>query len=1192
MYLKSLEILGFKSFADRIYLEFEPGLTAIVGPNGCGKSNVSDAVRWVIGEQSAKALRGAKMEDCIFNGTDDRKPLGMAEVSLTLGDCDDLQDMGYHEITVTRRVFRSGEGQYFLNKAPCRLRDIQRLFMDTGVGAASYSLMEQGRIDQVLSSRPEDRRAIFEQASGITKFKTDRLEAIRKLDHTEANLLRLADVIREVKRQIGSLQRQAGKARRYKELRDRLRRYDLAAARDRLHALETEKTQVETDLARARADIERTATATRACEEETTEMRSALSATERDAAAALEAGQHARQRLHHTREMIQVNRQRIQEYQSFSERDTRDMESLGRHIEEHRAQAATAATQIEEQSAVREREETLFRAAAAAVEANRARMEESRHSLRRWREEAVQQESLGARLRNRLIEIEAREKAAALQREKLLAEKSRLASVVQTYETRQTELGGQLEEIRRAVEEKAEQLEAARDRKTEHDERLHALRQEESRLKSQRAAKWAGIEFLQEAQAAGQGFSPGARLALDAANPLGLDASRVLGALAATVEAEAEYKTPLLAALKSWSDAVLVLDREMALQLVSALRDREDGAARLLVADGAPPEALPAEAARGCRLLDHVSVEERVQPLFERLLGGTFVVESLDEIPDPIAAGATYVTRDGVVVRADGSYDVCREHRQDENPLVRKHALDQAEREHARLETRVRDCLAEMEKTTALCAELSRVAEELRRDLDERRRQVALKEGEWQVVADEVRQARERLRTVGTEWDELTRNAAESDAGAEQAALTEQIEQTKARCEEAAERLALETDALQETELGHEALQKEASERRACFADAAQELENLRNRHRFLQARIEEMSAALEGRRQGIDSHRTAVQELEELIHTAENQIDDLKRQEEEKRARAEVLKTEGAGQAERLAEFEKTLTASRSLLDALKKKDTDLEVRLAENRLRHQNLIERVTAAYSIGADAVMLEPEPAWEGEKPAPDALDAEIAEMRAKIEAMGPVNLVAIDELRELEERYAFLAAQEEDLVKAKSDLLEMIRKISETTSEMFRSTFDRINANFEIMFKQLFNGGSAKLALSDESNILECGIDIVVRPPGKRLQNISLLSGGERTLTAVALLFAIYLCKPSPFCLLDELDAALDESNIARFVKTLQGFLDQSQFVVITHNRQTIAAANTLYGVTMPQKGVSKIMSMKFKEAEKVAEKSA
>ncbi|MBU1693520.1 MAG: AAA family ATPase [Verrucomicrobia bacterium] len=451
MYLKQLELIGFKSFADRTRLDFEPGLTAIVGPNGCGKSNLADAVRWVLGEQSAKALRGSKMEDCIFNGADTHKPMGMAEVSMTFANCESILSTEFNEVTVTRRVFRDGEGNYFINKTPCRLKDIQRLFMDTGIGTDSYSILEQGRIDLILSSHPEDRREVFEEASGITKFKADKKEAIRKLEHTETNLLRLADIIREVRRQIISLQRQAGKARRYQTIQEQLRGIDLFATRERLEILDREIAQLESRLASlseheeaVRADVEQT-------EQEATRNRAALSAAEQTIAQAMEASLRARTDLDRARELIQVNEDRIRELQSLSERDRHDAEEGRQRIEQHRAALEGLAVQLNEALAVRDAAEIELRERTAELSAHEDKIAACRRLLHELSEETIDVESRVSRLQNELYDLEAGERTATVRRERLSAEQAELHHTVDLFASRQAEMTESLNALQEEV---------------------------------------------------------------------------------------------------------------------------------------------------------------------------------------------------------------------------------------------------------------------------------------------------------------------------------------------------------------------------------------------------------------------------------------------------------------------------------------------------------------------------------------------------------------------------------------------------------------------------------------------------------------------------------------------------------------------------------------------------------------------
>jgi len=1181
LYLKSLEMIGFKSFAAKTKLDFEPGLTAIVGPNGCGKSNIADAFRWVLGEQSAKALRGAKMEDCIFNGTDTRKPLGMAEVSVTFTDCESALGTEYHEVTITRRVFRSGEGQYFINKTPCRLKDIQRLFMDTGIGTDSYSLMEQGRIDQVLSAHPEDRRTIFEEASGITKYKADKKEALRKLEQTEANLLRLADVIREVKRQIGSLQRQAGKARRYQEIRDELRRLDVFSTRRRLESaaaliagMERDAAALGARLAEAHAELEE-------MERGNAVLRESLMQTEREIGAVLEAGMQARGRLDHARELIQVNRQRIEEYRGLSERDSREIEQAQTLLAERRAALAEHERQNAAAAAERQRAAAAQAASSRALEEHRGRMEALRAEIQKRRAEALDLEGLLFRLQNELVEHEARERNTVLQRERLAAEQSQLARLTAAYDKRQGALTAELAALRHAAEESRQALSEQERRREELARRLAELQQQSAEDEQRLAAGRARLELLGDAAETQSDFPAGARRLLDAAAPLPAERREILGALVSFLDAAPEDALALEAALRPWLDALVIGTARGAFDILRQLAAEQAGAARLLAADGpaAPPPAPPAPGL-GARLADRLRCPESLRPLVERLLGHVWIVERLEDLPWPLPAGAVCVTRGGALARADGVMELWSREAQAANPFARKQSLAQTRAECAALEAALDRRRAAAAAAQRAAAEAETAIRAARAGLEAAQQAYSEKEGEVRVVNAEAAETRRRLETVTWELENLTAQSSEGDSQRRQ--IVVQMDELRAQRERLTQDIQSQTVALHDLETEHAQRQAQATEDRIRLAAATQTVEHLSAQQTALRANLAELEASLQSRAAGVQSYAQSIARLQEAIAEAESRLSAMQNAVAENETRVENLRKNRGRQAEELKEMEQALARKRAAAEALREERSALELRLSEARLRRQNQLDRIAADYHLSPEQILEQPEPDWGADGPPTlETIETRVAELRTKLEAMGPVNLVAIEEYKELEERHAFLTGQEQDLVNSRAQLMEMIRKINRTTSEMFRDTFQKVNEKFQYMFERLFNGGTAKLVLVNEEDVLECGIEIIARPPGKRLQNVSLLSGGERTLTAVALLFAIYLIKPSPFCMLDELDAALDESNIGRFVGVLQEFLKQSQFVVITHNRQTIAAADILYGVTMPEKGVSNVVSMRF-----------
>lgn len=1181
VYLKALEIVGFKSFADKTRLEFEPGMTAIVGPNGCGKSNVSDAVRWVLGEQSAKALRGAKMEDVIFNGTDKHKPLGMAEVSLTLADCESVLGTEYNEVTVSRRVFRSGEGQYFINKAPCRLKDIQRLFMDTGVGTNSYSLMEQGKIDRILSSHPEDRRAVFEEASGITKFKADKREALRKLDQTEANLLRLDDIIREVKRQIISLQRQAGKARRYQEIQTQLRALDLFATRERLDQMNEHIRTLETRLAAineqddaARADIENVET-------QTSGLRQDLEHIEAAIADAMEAAMTARTELDRAKEAIRHSEERRIELQQLSERDSRD----AAEAQERRAQHEKS---LQEQQANLERAKADHTAAerelaehAQQLTAAEQRVEEIGKLLHKLRTEQVELDSRGANLQNQLTQLDANERANVIRRERLAAEHAESVRALELFEKRQQAMAGRLSELTGAVEAARSLLAELESQKLDKSNAANSLQKELNALKSQLAARRAQIELLEESGQQHEGFALGARQLLNADDSVQVDRSKILGPLAEMITIDAHWQSALEAALRPWLDAIVVDGDAAALSILHAMETQSGGAVRLLSTAARPAYPPPVGVNR---LLDLVRAPDHLRPALECIMGHICTANSAAEIPEHRPAGLAWVTPSGLLLSPNGTSELWRREDAGGNPLTRQQLLNGWREELAGMEE---DLLRREETLATINGEENGLLEAMRNSrtaLDESRRQLNTAEGENRVIEQEVKQARERAETVA--WEMQSIEAQHKSGDEKRTGILNAIEEVRTKQADGRAALSSKTEELREAEQHRNRCSSEAAERRIRYSETRQVVQSLANSTTQLSARVQELAALIEDRSRGVSTYLSRIADLARSREETEGRVAPLQADVTRHNETLDQEKARRDETSRALAQLDVALRAKRTHLDDIRSKKSASEVELAQLQVRRQNQIERVTGDYRVTLEEIAQAPEPEWEnGERPEREALEILIAELRAKLEAMGPVNLVAIEEHRELEERYTFLTQQQTDLTNSKAQLMDLIQQINKTTTEMFAETFAKVNANFQQMFVKLFGGGSAKLVLVDEGDVLESGIEIIARPPGKKLQTVSLLSGGERTMTAVALLFSLYLVKPSPFCLLDELDAALDEANIGRFVSTVKGFLERSQFIVITHNRQTIAAAHTLYGVTMPEQGVSKIVSVKFSEHE-------
>ncbi|MBN2684466.1 MAG: chromosome segregation protein SMC [Pontiellaceae bacterium] len=1183
MYLKTLEIVGFKSFANKTRMEFEPGMTAIVGPNGCGKSNVSDAVRWVLGEQRARALRGAKMEDIIFNGTDSSKPLGMAEVSITLADCTAALGIEYDEVCITRRVFRSGESGYFLNRKACRLKDIQRLFMDTGVGTDSYSVLEQGKIDQILSARPEDRRAVFEEASGITKYKADKKEALRKLEHTEANLLRLDDVIREVKRQIISLQRQAGKARRYKELAEELRTLDLYVTHERLSEYSKKLNELTGELQILEQKVNELHRQVEAAETEAATSRQALSQLEQRISTAMEQAAAARSELERTRNLIAMNTDRIAELTTLSQRNAQETQEARTRVEAHRSELAKIIADIETAKAEKAAAQIELEKATAAQKAVEEQMNATRTQVNQLRNESVALDSKASKMQNELNELDARDRSALLKKERLATEKAELERSLKQHLELREEMDVKTEALSARVAEQAEQLTNLNRSRTE---RRDLIVDNDKKLNEHQkiiAAKRAQLEMLSGGEARQAGFPPGAQLLLDPPDDFTPDRDGIIGPLAEQLKTTPDYQTALEAILRPCIDAIVVRDEAYAREALGWLRDQEAGSARLISACSSKEEAtLDTTSSIGTGLLDCIQYSSDVAQLARRLFWNVRVVSSEAEIPQVLSADTVIVTQNGTVVSGFGSAEIWMPDTEDRSPLARHQMRERLQEEITEIEAEIKTLEQRLELLRGEESGMASSIETARHTLEEFRRELALQEGERQVIVRETATAGERIEIVSFELESLTQT--ESKGAELRSRLANELQETRERQTGVRNQIAEQTQALNEIEERRSDALTVASEHRIIYSQKSTALEQLNNRKHPMEARIRELEELINDRTGGIDAYNKRIEDLKCSIETETAKMEPLEVRLQET---AESLEAERARREETiriLSTAEHRLRGLRDTLESEHEKKSGFEVQRAEYKMRYDNALERVTGTYHITKEELTEAEAPPWENdEPPSRDELETRVAELRAIIDSMGPVNLVAIEEHAEYEERYAFLNKQQEDLVAAKQQLLDMIKTINATTTELFKETFNKVNANFEGMFKQLFGGGSAKLVLTDDEDVLEAGIEIIARPPGKKLQTISLLSGGERTMTAVALLFSLFKVKPSPFCVLDELDAALDDANINRFVDALKEFLTMSQFIIITHSRQTIAAADVIYGVTMQTRGISKVVSMKFSD---------
>ena len=1177
MYLKELEIHGFKSFADRTRLTFEPGMIAIVGPNGCGKSNVSDAIRWALGEQRPTALRCSKMQDLIFNGTDARKPLGLVEVTLVFADCEAALGTEYAEVSVTRRAYRSGENAYFLNKTPCRLKDIQRLFMGTGVGTASYSVMAQGQIDAILSSRPEDRRAVFEEAAGITKFKADRKEALRKIQQTGDNLERVGDILREIKRQGTLLQRQAEKAERARTLRSELRSLDLFLAKGRAKALEDAIADAGLRTADAANRILAIQEKAELAERAIASVHERIQASDETIARLSEENAATAARHARAQETIQANHARIAEYRSWAAGLEKEIDAAREQIAAAQSDPA-AVLDLEAFDDERDGLQTLLDDAQDAFEARRQEAEDALAQLQEHREALAQCDRRQLLWQQELARGEAEREARLLRRERLAAE---TAEAQRLRDERQATRDAAEADAVRHREEADEAREALilldEDRSFVADD-IAAAKARQDERRRQAAALEAQRDLL--ARPAPGEQPDAARRLLAPDNPFALAEGDLLGLLADALDIPKEARRAAEAVLAPWSRAVVVRTPAVARRLLAETAERFPGESLTLLvaeADDGPEPPFPGGLRR---LADLLRAKPGFEGVLRRLLGATAFVPARADLPGhPIPGVARFATAEGDVVYASG--DAFRAPSSADDPLARRliceeigEKLDALAREQAAEETALQALQARLDAMAAKQRETQRTLERAQRAADQA--QGAFDAADRDAKAAEARFAELSARLAEREEEEAHDDAARDAARKGLEGLAGERERHTAAAEALTARLSA-------AEAAKDAANTRLSEAKFRMAGFLQKREHLLARQRDREARLRELETLIAQREASVkncfgnigrlEADNEAVEAslggMEQASLEVQRQIEQERARRLELRAQRDRFETAGA-------------EARRALLEAQEVK-TKAEVAMAEARTRHQALMERLANDYGVQPETLQEEPCAEWpEGETPGADWIETRMADIREELDRIGPVNLLAIDEYKALEERQAFYQAQSDDLTKSRDELLALIRQINETSGAMFRETFAQASANFAKMFTRLFNGGEARLELLENAeDPLECGIDIVARPPGKKPQTISLLSGGERTMTAVALLFAIFLVKPAPFCLLDELDAALDDSNIGRFIDALKDFLVHSQFLVITHNQHTIAGSDIVYGVTMPEKGVSKTLSMRF-----------
>ncbi len=1073
MHFKKLELIGFKSFADKTVLHFEPGVTAVVGPNGCGKSNIFDAIRWVLGEQSVKAMRGSSMEDVIFNGTVSKPPLGFAEVSLTFSNEGKLLPIDYEEVTITRRLFRSGESEYLINKSQVRLKDINELLMGTGIASEAYSLVEQGKIDLVLSSRPEERRSIFDEAAGITKYKSKKKEALNKLKDTEENLLRLSDIIDEVKRQIGSVERQAAKARRYQEQFERLKvqetkmaLHELAEFDGQLKNLAAERDSSKIKIKELELSISSSLREMGELQSESDEITSDIEAADRDVLKSDAVAERFS-------DQIKVSNERIDEYRKRSDGLVREKGIIAKRIEDEEGRLKSLEQELSSFESVAQEKQAQLKIKNLSLEkiaqdsdSARKIISESKKEILEVTNQLTISRNDAQKINNDLTTLSARRRRLELESAKVGEEKQEADTNFKEKNSYFQEAQLQVDSLKSGLDKEKIDLDTKQKTSKELETHISGLEKELLSLESNK-------EFL--------------------------------------ISLKTKYSDIHESSKAEFS--LDVQDLKTAMIFLGKIESISDSTE--------PGKSLK-------RLTCHIKIID-------------LDLEKLSRRETEIRA----LIQDEKIKKQD-------------------------------LERVIKTCLESI-------AEKEKQLRELEINLSNITTQVS-------IIREDAKKFEEELSIVAEELEEVTGEAGVLEKTFQEARVkTENLESEIKRLE-----LAISTnqDLIAKLHVEREKTVVDITQLETSFASMADNRTALGNSVKIVESTLAQDNDKLADGDRQIEDCRQRVEQLSAQNEQLEKDIENARKSKEAGLAQLEKLKKERDIFSQRIKDKQSKVNEANANLDLARQADFDISSKEQEINYKILNLKNRLDSTYHINLESS--EFVPAFLGEEEQ-RVLQEELKVLRDKLDSYGAVNLVAIEEFEELKKRFEFLTNQQNDLVTAKESIHQAIAKINQTTRKMFVQTFEKIQENFKAYFRLLFNGGDAQLFLIDENDVLESGIEIVCRPPGKKLQNISLLSGGEKSLSAIALVFSVFKVKPSPFCVLDEIDAALDESNIDRYNRVLHEFLKTTQFIIITHNKKTITNADVMYGITMQESGVSKVVSVKFakdKTGKPVKEKEA
>lgn len=1182
MYLKRLELQGFKSFADKTILELMPGITTVIGPNGSGKSNISDAIRWVLGEQSMKSLRGTKSLDIIFAGTQNRKSLGFAEASLVFDNSDGALPIEYTEVTVTRKIYRSGETGYYINKVPCRLKDVLELFMDTGIGKDGYSIIGQGKIDEILSNKSEDRRHIFEEAAGIVKYRTRKQESEKKLEHTKLNLLRINDILTEIEGNLEPLQMQADKAKKYLNLREELKNIEIGLFVYNIekYKQDLEKVVQDIDVMQSQCnDEEGRLERVKILKEE---LKSSIDEITETIENMSNIGFESQKQIEQLNSDINVAKTRIANNNENNDRYLKE-------IEEQNAKIKELKDEIEQKEAKKDN-----------LKQNKEKFEKELN------EKQAELDKLTEKLSSKELEIEGYKHTVEENTDKKYELQSeinaqninyqnfekRQAQIKQEMQSTISELDGtrlnkediakQFNEIENKKNKAQNSLNEVAKQREEANQKIKSFESNINILSSEMRIKESRLKFLIETEKEKEGYIKSVKSLLKDCENIKELGKGMNGVLANIIEVPDDLQTAIEMCLGASLQNIVTETETDAKRLVEHLRKNNLGRASFL----------PISSVRGKKLdkikgnesgvigiaSDLVKYNKKYEQIILNLLGRTVIVDNMDTaIKVAKQNGYTFriVTTEGDLINPSGAITGGSVAKKTVNILGRGKEIEKLEKEIKNLKQKIEKLENDKQNYEESIEGILELSANLEKELQEIDITYATEKQKVISINENIEKLEKRLNRLKEEQANLEKQKEEavSTKGDLQVEINKIVEQNEELSKIITEFAELNKDDQKYIDdLNFDITNLKISV--SSFDESEASIQEIQER---INQELENAHTSIENKNTQIEQIKKDNEELEKSIQETLQKIEEVKESVNSSSSKIEELKKERAQKSEKLSKQEDEITAKFKVIEDLKGQLVKLDVKKTKIEEDINGIINKMWEEYE-------LTPNNAEQYQKPENVALtQRRVNSLRTEIRELGSVNVDSIEEYKNLKDRYDFMSEQRLDLENTMSKLRKVISDMTQIMKEQFKEKFKVINKNFGEVFAELFGGGKAELTLEDEENILECGIDITVQPPGKKLQNMMLLSGGEKAFTAIALLFAILKINPAPFCVLDEIEAALDDVNVFRYADYLKKFTDHTQFLVITHRKGTMEVADTVYGVTMEESGISKLLSMKLKQ---------